>query len=224
MTTTGAASTARFEALEPADPRLEPVLEDLVHEYHVRYGEFAGHDPRNEVYEGLETAYTAQNGGVFLALLDGETVIATGAARRFDEETVEFKKIWSHPERRGRRLSTRLLARLEDEARLLGYRKVFLTTGPRQPEADRLYERNGYTAHYDPEEFTLHAYTKALVADADGTTLPPDVEELFMDFGELILAESIARAEAAAQDEAAAQNEATTRDEIAARAEASARD
>ncbi|SJM57459.1 ABC transporter permease subunit [Gulosibacter sp. 10] len=189
MTTTGTTTGTRFEVVHPSDPRLVPVLEDLVREYDSRYGDFDEHDARGEVYDAIETEFVESNDGVFLALLEGETVVATGAARRYDEETVEFKKLWSHPERRGQRLSSRLLGRLEEEARRLGYRKVFLTTGPRQPEADRLYERNGYTAHFDPEQFTVHPYTKALVEGADGTTLPLQaVEAIERDFGDLIAA------------------------------------
>lgn len=170
MTTTTA--TARFEHLDPRDERLSPVFDELVRDYDSRYGDLAGHDAHAEVYDGTEARFSRAAHGAFLALIDGDTVIATGGIRRFDESTAEFKKIWSHPGRRGEGLARRMLEKLESIALELGYEKVYLTTGPRQPEADRLYQRCGYTPHFDPDAFTAHAYVKALVSDADADELP----------------------------------------------------
>lgn len=178
--------TTRFETVQPSDPRLVPALEDLVREYDDRYGDLPGHDARSEVYGGPATQFSEVDRGAFVALFVGDEIVAAGAARRYDDETAEFKKLWSHPNRRGERLASRLLAHLESVARDLGYRRVFLTTGPRQPEADRLYLRGGYTAHHDPEAFTPHAYTKALVDDADGTALPLGAERVGVAFTELV--------------------------------------
>lgn len=52
-------------------------------------------------------------------------------------------------------IARRVLQELEDRAARQGYRRVFLTTGFRQPEAVGLYLSHGYTAlfdlHADPE-------------------------------------------------------------------------
>lgn len=177
-----------FELMDPQDPLLRAALENLVAEYHDRYGELPGHDAHAEVFNDLNQDFLPSRGGAFLAMLeDGETVVAMGALRRYETGIAEFKKLWSHPERRGQRLASRLLARLETEARRLGYRTVFLTTGASQPAADRLYERSGYTAHFDPEKYTVHPYTKALVDDADGTVLPTSAAWLLdIDFAALV--------------------------------------
>jgi GNAT superfamily N-acetyltransferase len=123
-------ATQRFEIVEPTDARIQPVLEDLVREYAGRYGDLDGHSARDEVYRNLEVQYVVANRGAFVALFEGDEAIATGAIKHFDGDIAEFKKIWSHPDRRGQRLASRLLARLEDEARALGYTLVYLTTGP----------------------------------------------------------------------------------------------
>ena len=47
---------------------------------------------------------------------------------------------------RGRGVARELLAELERRARELGYTIARLDTGPRQPHAQRLYERCGYEA------------------------------------------------------------------------------
>jgi putative acetyltransferase len=45
---------------------------------------------------------------------------------------------------RGRRIGEQVLHRLEASAIERGAGRVLLLTGPRQPDAIRLYERNGY--------------------------------------------------------------------------------
>jgi hypothetical protein len=61
-----------------------------------------------------------------------------------------------------------VLAELEAEALRRGYTKLYLTTGPRQPEARNLYLATGYTALFDlaadPEEIKHLAFSKDLVA------------------------------------------------------------
>ncbi|WP_329792611.1 GNAT family N-acetyltransferase [Lentzea sp. DG1S-22] len=46
-------------------------------------------------------------------------------------------------------LARRVLLLLEDEAARLGYRRLYLTTGPRQPEARGLYLAAGCTPLFD---------------------------------------------------------------------------
>lgn len=180
MTTTTTA-TERFEVIDPKDARLQPVLETLVLDYDSRYGDIPGHDARAEVFDGTASSFVGPAGGAFVALFDGDTVVATGGIRRLDETTAEFKKIWSHPERRGQGLARRMLAKLESLTLELGYERVYLMTGPRQPEADRLYQRCGYTPHFDPDAFAVHPYVKALLAGADDS-LPSGVRTEVVEF------------------------------------------
>lgn len=60
-----------------------------------------------------------------------------------------------------------MLQELEDQAARQGYRRVFLTTGFRQPEAVGLYLSHGYTAlfdlHADPETIAHLPFEKHLV-------------------------------------------------------------
>ncbi|HET6665281.1 MAG TPA: GNAT family N-acetyltransferase [Acidimicrobiales bacterium] len=86
--------------------------------------------------------------GMFLvAYLDDEPV-GCGALRPSPtgaEATAEVKRMYVAPAARGRGISRRLLAALEDAAAGLGYRAVILETGIRQHEAMALYESAGYT-------------------------------------------------------------------------------
>jgi polar amino acid transport system permease protein len=84
---------------------------------------------------------------------------------RFDPDTAEFKRIWTHPDHRRKGLSRQVLTELEAEAARRGYTRVFLTTGPRQPEAQALYATSGYTVldivEVEPG-FLVHPFEKAL--------------------------------------------------------------
>ena len=55
------------------------------------------------------------------------------------EDSVEIKRVWIDPSARGLGLSRKLMAMLEDEARLLGFGLARLETGISQPEALGLY-------------------------------------------------------------------------------------
>ena len=60
-----------------------------------------------------------------------------------------MKRIWTHSAHRRRGLARRVLAELERAAGAHGYRRIYLTTGPRQPEARGLYLATGYTPLFD---------------------------------------------------------------------------
>lgn len=42
-----------------------------------------------------------------------------------------------------------MVEELEKEARTFGYQRIYLTTGPQQPEAKALYLATGYTPLFD---------------------------------------------------------------------------
>ena len=86
---------------------------------------------------------------MLVGLLDGQPVTG-GAFRRFDAETAELKRIWTDSRYRRRGYAKALLAELEAEIAARGYRRVYLTTGDRQPEAEALYLSSGYTGCDEP--------------------------------------------------------------------------
>lgn len=78
----------------------------------------------------------------------GETV-AGGAFRRYDAAAAELKRVWTHPRHRGEGLGRLVVRELEREALRRGYRRIYLTTGPRRPEAVHLYLASGYDPQSD---------------------------------------------------------------------------
>lgn len=82
--------------------------------------------------------------GTYLVLLrDGEPV-AGGGLKRLEDDVAEIKRMYVVPGARGQGLARALLGALEDAARELGYARVRLDTGPRQPHARALYLSAGY--------------------------------------------------------------------------------
>jgi GNAT superfamily N-acetyltransferase len=154
----------RVRAVQIGDPALRPLLADLVVEYGTRYGRPSAN---TELTEVPITDFEAPN-GAFLVLTQGTETIAGGALRRKDDRTAEVKRVWTaHPHRR-RGLARRVIAELERTAAELGYSQVYLTTGPRQPEARNLYLAAGYAPQFDltadPESIGPLPFTKTLAA------------------------------------------------------------
>jgi polar amino acid transport system permease protein len=134
--------TARVRLVGMSDPAVAPLLAGLRLEYTSRYG------PNDELarYPGNEFAPPH---GAFLIVVSGGETVAGGAFRRYDATTAELKRVWTHPRHRGEGLGRLVVAELEREALRRGYRRIYLTTGPRQPEAVRLYLASGYEPQFD---------------------------------------------------------------------------
>ena len=137
-----------FVRVAQDDPLAAPLLAELATEYAQRYDGSA--DAIHTWLSGYPAAEFAEPGGALvIGLLDGQPVTG-GAFRRFDESTAELKRIWTDARYRRRGLATSLLAELETDIAGRGYTRIYLTTGDRQPEAERLYESAGYTRLAEP--------------------------------------------------------------------------
>jgi GNAT superfamily N-acetyltransferase len=93
--------------------------------------------------------YSDDAGGSFLVgwleTDGGESApVAMGGVKRLADDRAELKRMYVVEEARGRGIARSLLERLEDEARRLGYRELWLETGLPQFEAIALYESAGY--------------------------------------------------------------------------------
>ncbi|MFE2105460.1 GNAT family N-acetyltransferase [Kitasatospora sp. NPDC059463] len=147
MTGASGATALGFEVrrVHIDDPLAEPLVRELTEEYVRRYGPEA----HEEMTRYPADSWAEQHGGVLLLLLEGGAPVAGGAYKRLDAGTAEVKRMWTHSAHRRRGLATRVLAELERAAAAAGYRRLYLTTGPRQPEARGLYLANGYTPLFD---------------------------------------------------------------------------
>jgi len=148
------------------DPRVRPLLDELAVEYDTRYGDLFGRTAAADELNRYPAAeFEEPHGALLVVQEDGES-IAGGAFRRYDDATAELKRIWTHSAHRRRGLARLVLAELEALAAARGYTRLYLTTGPRQPEAKHLYLSTGYQAQFDldedPETIGPLAFTKDL--------------------------------------------------------------
>jgi GNAT superfamily N-acetyltransferase len=124
-----------IEAVSPRCAQSTELLAGLMAELARRYPEYEGGGVGN---------VTPADACVFLVgRLNGKPV-ACGALRPMEAGGAEVKRMYVEPASRGRGLSKRMLAALEEHARRGGFTCVRLETGTRQPEALRLYEAAGY--------------------------------------------------------------------------------
>jgi GNAT superfamily N-acetyltransferase len=74
----------------------------------------------------------------------GDEAVCGGGIKRLPDGTCEIKRMYVVPAARGQGVARALLHALEDAARGLGYTVARLDTGPRQPNAQGLYQSEGY--------------------------------------------------------------------------------
>ena len=81
---------------------------------------------------------------VVVAYENGKAV-GCGAIKEYAPNIMEVKRMYTPPESRGKGVASRVLAELETWAAEMSYEKCILETGKKQPDAIRLYQKNGYT-------------------------------------------------------------------------------
>ncbi|UWX56374.1 GNAT family N-acetyltransferase [Maribacter litopenaei] len=130
-------------------------------------------DSSNEAFQGLvklldadlaerdgeDTIFYSQFNGISqlkhcIVYSEDGVCLGCGAFKHFDDQSVEVKRMYVNPDKRGKGIASKVLVALETWAQELGYTYCVLETGLRQPEAIALYKKNGYdvTANYPPYE------------------------------------------------------------------------
>ncbi|MBL7625999.1 GNAT family N-acetyltransferase [Frankia sp. CN6] len=84
----------------------------------------------------------------FWTMLEGDTIVATGALKALDAEHAEVKSMRTHPARKRQGIATLMLEHLLAEARRMGFRRLSLETGSFAffAPARALYARHGFEA------------------------------------------------------------------------------
>lgn len=100
-----------------------------------RYGDLQNYYGQFNKIENLET--------VVLAYINGE-VAGCGCFKKFDDESVEVKRMFVVEQHRGKAIGAAILDELEKWAGEIGNRSTVLELGNNQPEAIRLYLKQGY--------------------------------------------------------------------------------
>jgi len=128
-----------FRASDAGEPPASELIEAMVEELEQFYGRIDK--------PGMPSATVADfrppSGVCLVGWLDDQA-LCVGAVKRLGDGLAEIKRMYVAPAGRSRGLARALLSALEDAARDLGYSRVRLDTGPRQPHARALYLSAGY--------------------------------------------------------------------------------
>jgi putative acetyltransferase len=73
-----------------------------------------------------------------------DVAIGCGAFKKLDSNTVEIKRMFVHPDYRGKGIASTVLNELELWASEFNYTNFILETGKNNPEAIALYHKSGY--------------------------------------------------------------------------------
>ena len=73
-----------------------------------------------------------------------KTAIGCGAIKKFDNTSVELKRMYVSLEQRGKGIAQKILIELESWAKELEYKRCVLETGKRQVEAIQFYHKCAY--------------------------------------------------------------------------------
>lgn len=131
------------------DPKAKVLNDALLNEYDQRYGTFF--DPEGAIAEmrRYPPSDFAPQLGNFLLLMRNGVAIGGGGFKFYDTETAEVKRVWISDHHRRQGLAAKILQELEEQAVRQGYKRLYLTTGCRQPEAVALYLKHGYLNLFD---------------------------------------------------------------------------
>ncbi len=108
----------------------------------------------------LPGKYAKPDGRLLLASVDN-AIAGCIALRKLEENTCEMKRLYLRDEFRGAGLGVKLIEKVIEEARLIGYQKMRLDTLPgKMAQAVKIYESHGFRqvpAYYqNPYDETLY--------------------------------------------------------------------
>lgn len=129
-------SEVRLEIDRLDSPIGRVLIEELMDDLAARYG-FP--DP-----EAPPASDLAPPNGVFLVAWRGTEALGCGGLRAHAVGIGEIKRMYVRDSARRSGVGRTLLAAVEEHARALGYSRLVLETGEKQPEAIALYVATGY--------------------------------------------------------------------------------
>lgn len=152
------AATVSLDAVDPASPPARLAMAHYFAELDRRFPD--GFDPGDT---DDVSSMAAPTGTFVLALSDGAPV-ACGGVQRIAPGVGEIKRMWVDDAWRGAGLGSRMLRRLEDDVRALGYDVVRLDTNRSLREAVAMYGRAGYREieRYNDNPYAEAFFEKAL--------------------------------------------------------------
>ncbi len=102
-----------------------------------------------KIRDGEDSAFYAQFNKITaikytVVAYDSDLPVGCGAIKQYAEDTMEVKRMYVLPAKRGHGIAALILSELEIWAKELHYARCILETGQKQPEAIALYKKQSY--------------------------------------------------------------------------------
>ena len=135
----------------PLEPRYDAAVAALVRDNLRAHGlDVPGTAYYDENLDHLSAFYAAPRRAYEVLLSDGQVIGGVGLAE-FDGDCCELQKLYLADAAKGQGLGRRMIAHIEDLARRMGYRHVYLETHSKLQAALHLYEKTGYRRIPQPD-------------------------------------------------------------------------
>jgi len=125
----------RIRRANSEDVAFQTLVKQLDADLHLRNGDDQfQYDLYNKI-ESLSTVVIAS---------DENKPVGCACFKNYSSDAAELKRMYLHPDFRGRGVADSILNEIENWAKENGMSKIVLETGLKQPEAIRFYTKNGY--------------------------------------------------------------------------------
>jgi GNAT superfamily N-acetyltransferase len=160
--TPSSADPIAIRRADPASPEAQACLAAYFAELDRRFP--GGFEPTRSVSADVDEVTPPR--GAFLIVELAGVARGCGAVKTLEPGVGEVKRMWLHPDLRGRGMGRKLLDALEAEARALGLRVLKLDTSRHLDEAIALYRKAGYVEvpAYNDNPYAAHWFEKTLTA------------------------------------------------------------
>lgn len=118
------------------DPGFRELVSELDKDLRSRYEE------RQDVYDQYNKVPDLPT---VVVAYENDRPVGCGCFKPFDENSVEIKRMFVLPEKRGTGVAASILSELHSWAKELNFTNAVLETGTKQHEAIRFYQKKGYT-------------------------------------------------------------------------------
>ena len=152
--------TASLRIVQAETPQHIETIRGLFREYESWLGLDLCFQGFEEELRTLPGKYVSPDARLYLACVDDKPVGCI-AMRKLDDGICEMKRLYLRSEARGLGLGNRLVERLINDARTIGYQKMRLDTHPpKMGKAVKLYESHGFKPippyYENPHESVLY--------------------------------------------------------------------
>ncbi|MFK7000801.1 GNAT family N-acetyltransferase [Flavobacterium oreochromis] len=79
-----------------------------------------------------------------LVVYQNKQAVGCGGFKKYDQKTAEIKRMFVHPDKRGKGIATLILNEIEKWANEYDYKDFILETSPKLKKAIALYKKSGY--------------------------------------------------------------------------------